>query len=377
MNFDDELREALNSYDPPRRTDFDLSQAIALAARTSAESDGEAPPTIAEVSTSVHRHRRPKRNRVAAGAVALAIAAVIGIVFVARNSASNPTTVADALGLHGPRTAKSTSGVDPHEASARAEAKKLLEAFVPPQGASPTSNAAPLDAQQMPPSSSNVIELSRSWLVPGDAAALAAQLTAAPPPEMQVIGAGNSAVDASDKSAPPPSHGFVLAPSGAPMSGFDAVLAPGIKGSLQLSMVDLGDGNVLLRADAVTRWTRSRSAAEQLPTGPQRLAIAHDMGMNADNTIHRRVVSDKEMISQVASLLDGLEPGSSRGVFCAWGDGAHFDLTFAARLGGSPVASAVVNANGCREATITINGRTTTHYPGSEALIALLKRLDP
>lgn len=40
-------------------------------------------------------------------------------------------------------------------------------------------------------------------------------------------------------------------------------------------------------------------------------------------------------------------------------------------------APAVVNANGCREVTITIDGKANTYYPGSQELMALLKRLDP
>lgn len=375
MTFDDELRDALTSYDPPRRTDFGLSQAVALATHAP-PTDDEFASTIAEAPIGGPGHRRPTRNRVAIGAVAIAIAAAIGIVFVARNASSGPTSVADALGLHGLRSAASSDGLDPHEASARSETKKLLEAFDPPPGATRTNNSAPLKAPGTPTPPSNVIVLSRSWHLQGDAAGLQAKLIAAPPLGMQVIGAGNSAVDASDPSPPPATHGVVLAPIGAPMSGFDAVLAPGVKGSLQLSMVDIGNGVVVLRADAVKQWTRSRTSTEQLPSGTHQMVIARHHGMVAGNTVSHKSITDEAIIGQVATLLDGLVPGTTHGLYCGPGDKYSY-LTFTTRPGGPPVAKAFVSGNGCGEVRITINGKTKTYYPGSDELIALIERLDP
>jgi hypothetical protein len=377
MTFDDELREALSSYDPPRRTDFDLSRATALAERSPLPADDAGTRVVDDAPIGDHLARRSTRNKVAVGAVVLAVAAAVGIVFVVRRSNANPTSVAAALGLHGAQSAKSTSGMDPHEAVARSEATKLLEAFVPPKGASRTSNSAPLDAPALSSSSTNAVVVTRIWRLPGNATGLDAELSAKPPKGMHVIGRGSSSVDATDPSGETQHLYLSLAPADAEISGFTAVLARGVKGSLQLSMADVGGGRVVLRADAVTIWTRTRTLAEQVPSGTYRMIIAHDRGMNASNTVSHVTISDEATIGQVAAMLDGLEPGSSRSVFCPMSDDEHFVLSFTARPGGPTVATARVNANGCRDATITISGKTNTYYPGSDELIALLKRLDP
>lgn len=377
MTFDDDLREALSSYDPPRRTDFDLSRATALAERSPLAADDAGTRVVDDAPIGDHLARRSTRNKVAVGAVVLAVAAAVGIVFVVRRPNANPTSVAAALGLHGAQSAKSTSGMDPHEAAARSEATKLLEAFVPPKGASRTSNSAPLDAPALSSSSTNAVVVTRIWRLPGNATGLDAELSAKPPKGMHVIGRGSSSVDATDPSGETQHLHLSLAPADAEISGFTAVLAPGVKGSLQLSMAEIDNDMVVLRADAVTTWTRSRTSSDQVPAGTYRMTIAHNLGMNAGNRVRFVTISDEATIRNAATLLDGLQPGSSRGVFCPWGDGEHFKLTFASRPGGPAAATAVVNANGCREVTITISGNTNTYYPGSDELIALLKRLDP
>ena len=174
------------------------------------------------------------------------------------------------------------------------------------------------------------------------------------------------------------SYTVVFAPRSAKLSGFSSHLATGVKGGLQTSMADVGHGLVVLRADAVTTWTRSRTPADRLPSGAARLTIVY-RPWDLSEPPHRVTITDPTNVARVADLLDQLEP-TPKGAYGCYGDnGAHYTLTFEANAGTTPEVTAVVKQNSCetKGVTISIGSGEPRDFGGNEALTALLKRLDP
>lgn len=344
-----ELRRALETYEPPQRGRFDPATAVERA-----------------------RTRRVQRRLVLIGTGVVCLVIVAGAFVIVRGRGGDaPTEFASSVGLVSGSISKS---IDPHETAARKAAPALLDAFRPPEGAQPTKASAgrPPFASTTP----DVVVERRAWIVPGNAATLAADLQAHPPSGFILAGGGNSG-----RSSVPTTYEVSLAPTVGISDPLLAHLPEGVDATLQFEIVDDGHGAVKLSAYAVVTWVRSRASEEKVTIDVDRLVIVHTPDMNAGASPTTTTVTDRATIARVAALLDDLPPLPRGATYsCPMDDGESYRLIFQRAPGTIQAAQAEVPASGCRFVTITIPGRGAYTYNGALAgsgdeLQSLLARL--
>lgn len=349
MTSDDELRATLRAYEPPRRGGFDLAVAVSRA-----------------------RSRRVRRRVVTLGTAVVCLAIVVAAFVIVRGRGGDaPTEFASSVGLVSGSISKS---IDPHETAARSAAPLLLDAYRPPMGAQPTT--APGGRPPVASTTPDVVVERRAWIVPGDAATLAADLQAHPPSGFILAGGGKSG-----RSSVPTVYEVSLAPTAGIDDPLLAHLPDGVDATLQFTIVDDGHGAVKLSAYAVVTWIRSRTPSENVTIDVDRLVIVHTPDMNAGASPTTTTVTDRATIARVAALLNDLRPLPRGAAYsCPMDDGESYRLTFQRTPGDTEVAQAEVPASGCLFVTITIPGRGGNTYNGAQAgsgaeLQSLLKSL--
>lgn len=115
----------------------------------------------------------------------------------------------------------------------------------------------------------------------------------------------------------------------------------------------------------------------QAPTRHVRMDIAHDLGLNAGDEVHRATVTDPQVIARITTQLDHLVPFPKGPIKCPMDDGEAFILRFTTGYRASPAVTASVGAAGCRTVRISHRGHKPTVYRGTQDLALLLTRLDP
>jgi hypothetical protein len=123
--------------------------------------------------------------------------------------------------------------------------------------------------------------------------------------------------------------------------------------------------------------TKALGLEGRASTGHVRMAIAHDLGLNAGNVVHRASVTDPQVIARVTTQLDHLGPAPNGPIACPKDDGETFVLTFTRRDGPTSAATARLHAQGCRFVGLSLEGHTTAMYQGTPELANYLTRLDP
>ncbi len=328
MTIDDQLRDALAGYDPPRRTDFDATQAVEIA------------------------HRRHNRRRIArAGAIVaclLLVAAGAWTIASRRSSSGRGTDLVAVLETSKSSETGATTNADPREVEAHRSARALLAAFVPPKGSTATPPTAPLTDLPLDPATKNLVDLHQSWRVPGDARSLAASMRQHPPDQLQAAG---SSQDSGPHGAtvyrvdfwPPGSTGVAVIPT---FGGAAVVLEEGVVGGLEVSMADIGHGEVALEP---TRWSSGPRRAPRLiwyrqvrSCSPSLTSTAPTPGAPSD--ARRSPTAPPSPASRTCS--NGL-PAQPEGIVMCGGSDAYYSLTFTLTPNSAPAATAVVESDGC------------------------------
>ena len=297
------------------------------------------------------------------GAVLVASGAVLGLahrhaVAATPDSVQRTTTTARPTVTAPPAPTK-----DPHETAARDLARELLARFTPPP--SPTAGTDPglLTGPPVSPATPTVIDLHRTWTMPGDAAGFVAWLQAHAPSGLVSDGTG-SFIDPKR----PTTHVVSFGPG---QIGFDA-------GQLVISAVDAGPGTFALRADAIVTWIPTRPTSQVIPTDEQQLGIVHVLPMaSGPQASHRATITDPSAIQEVVTSLNALQPAQP-GFSCPLAyRGEKYDLSFSKGTTAPVDATATVLDDGCGSVMLHVLGQPPIALQGNRQLIDLLDRLVP
>lgn len=323
--------------------------------------------------TAPAARRASTRRWVISGAlVACGLLAVVGIAVArhATSSTTKPSPFAAALGLtsHGPAT--------PHKSQAsiaRKVALDLLDEFTPPTDATParTNGLGPVAV----PGTPDKVIRSKSWNVPGLAGDHANRFANNLPPGFTK--AGFSGVGSSGGVS---TVSVTVEPDPTNSNPQLAHLPEGITAQLQVAWTETSDGNSRLTASAVVTWIRLRTRTEKISVDVDRLDVTHTAGMNDGSVVTRSTITDGATIARVAALLDALPPAPAGGRSCPMDDGEQFTLVFSNTTPSTTLATATVDAQGCRTVTITIPGHgrhtyDTINSQAGQALFDLLPTL--
>ena len=132
-------------------------------------------------------------------------------------------------------------------------------------------------------------------------------------------------------------------------------------------------GSTRARADAEVVWYPPRSAAEYLRPAEFRSARITATFLNPKPRRFVKVITSRDVISRLASLLDSMRATDNSVMFCPTID-ASYHVTFTGRAGQPRV---VVDAGGCARDYVAVNGKAQPPLwdPGNRLIRALHRAL--
>jgi hypothetical protein len=234
--------------------------------------------------------------------------------------------------------------------TAHADAESLLQTLSLPAGTTPSSTEPAGDRGWLAhpgldaPASPNVVDVHAWWIVPGSRAEVLAYLTAYPPTGSTL---GPSATAAADGVTTYESQTFA----------WPAVADVLTTRRLVVTVTQLPNGSIGLRADAQVIWVTPRPASEAIPRGARllRVSVLSEIKVKLPPQRPFKVVSAKRIEGLVALLnaLPGGQPGITN---CPLDFGISVRLAFYARAAAKPSAVARIDPYGCGGVRLTIGG---------------------
>ncbi|MGI9005430.1 MAG: hypothetical protein ACR2FU_04385 [Streptosporangiaceae bacterium] len=148
---------------------------------------------------------------------------------------------------------------------------------------------------------------------------------------------------------------------------------PGLyQAGLVVSVLAVGPGRSVVRADAQVIWYPPRSRAEYIRTGRFSAARLSGTLFNPRRRVVRRIITSRAVIARLAGTLNVLpaDPGLQYGCPAML---AEYQVTFVPREAGQQKIVAV--PDGCNSVGLTVGGRAEPGLTGGGATIALMSRL--
>lgn len=144
---------------------------------------------------------------------------------------------------------------------------------------------------------------------------------------------------------------------------------------LVVEAVEVGAHETALRVDSQVVWIAPRSASETIPAGAHVLRVAVADAISSLRLRQRPLtVTSPTRIVTIAGLIDALpvlQPGVSA---CPEDRGVGIRLAFASARRATPLAVAVVSAEGCQDVALEIEGHAEPPLQGGKRLIRDLDR---
>ena len=139
---------------------------------------------------------------------------------------------------------------------------------------------------------------------------------------------------------------------------FENFHAPAVIGAEQLIVEEIrsGAGQTYTRVDSLVTWRTPRPLAERVPAGARVVTItAEPMAGAAVPQGSPATITDPATVARIASLINGLYRG---GELCAPPPPTpdRIELTFSAKPGGPPLATADADFRGCRQVRFSVPG---------------------
>jgi hypothetical protein len=291
-----------------------------------------------------------KSFRRAVSVASLGTLTCLALVATAGPAAHAAASGATGTGSSGPTSADAsytTAAASPRQ-QAEAVARAILQAFVPPPGATRQAGE-PASAQGSLDSVGGLyaayeIQKTSWWLAPGQAAELIAWETAHLPAAFTPAGGDGS------------SGG----PGGISVTGQFYQLPPQgvlVAQDLVVSVADLGGGNTAIRVDAEVAYQPVRPAGEKVPARAKVVTITAVGGYSGTTAPPPVTITTVSVVQTLVALVNGLQLSDvPPDAPCPANPDLVLELTFQATAAGPPLAVAE-GPGGCDTLTLTVNGK--------------------
>ncbi len=142
---------------------------------------------------------------------------------------------------------------------------------------------------------------------------------------------------------------------------FENFHAPAVIGAEALIVEEIqnGAGQTYTRVDSLVTWRTPRPPAERVPDGARVVTItAEPMDGTAVPQGSPATITDPATVARIASLINGLYRGNQ---LCAPPPPTpdRIELTFSAKPGGPPLATADADFRGCRQVRFSVPGASS------------------
>jgi hypothetical protein len=289
---------------------------------------------------------------------------VIGVTALAGSAAllvagCGTTHVTPGSGAASPSPARvASSALTPKERAAAA-ARSMLASIATPAhatrlSAAPGSDGGALRSPGFLRASSDIVDDTSWWLVPGPPQTVLNWEKTHLPREFAAAG---SSVD----GVPPTewSDQYTLPPVTGVLTTRD----------LELEAVNAGNGQTAVRVDAVVTWEPAKPASERVPATAKAVTIAAVSGPPTDTRVPGPVtITAAATVDRLAALVNKL-PLYPPGQFsCPRDVGRAVRLTFTARPGGPALAVVTASIGGCGTVAFELGGQSLPALSGGPGL---------
>jgi hypothetical protein len=295
-----------------------------------------------------------------ASLAAMAAALVVGVIAIGGDHRRRPATSTPSGGTALVPVAQ--------QALARKGAEQTLSAFRPPPGAthtdrdpsSPARLGTPADTIQLP----HVVTVHGFWRAPGTVAAAARWIQAHPPDRATLDSSQESgSSSAAARRTGGRTHAVLEIWGGTFV--LSAPLPALAEQQLVVEVAPAAGGGVAIRADGQAGWLPLRPAAQQVPTGADRVAVHFSVsgtqagaGRSGAALPQMYMITDSRRIQRITALLNmmpratRIRPGCGKEV----GPGLNADLYAPGQA--VPLATARLRMN-CGTVSLTVPGRAS------------------